>query len=487
MLNFPILYLSRGGETEKRSAEKRGSKIPVRKRSLVRFRQAFAHKLNVQGSNVKVILFLFANLKIMTMETEAHRQKVSTPRPLTVSIVGAGLGGLAAAVALRQNGHQVQVFEAASDAKDNIGAAIIVPVNAQRVLEYIGYVPENIDPVAYEGTEAFDSLANESIPGRWLIPLEKPNLMCHRGDLHAELLRLATEPGASAGPPVTVRVSSRVVGCDPAQGSLKLECGDEILSDLVIGADGIGSFIRTSIVGEPVPSLSSGWSCSRAVIDMDAVRAAPELAWITEGISGARIVSRRRNGPTGVAVQFLYPIRGGRELNWAGVYSDDRHEDPDWLPWSPRATIEDIYSSFQPQYRKLLSLLPADPATIPKWQMRYVPLLPTWIRGRAALMGDAAHATLPILGQGAAIAIEEAGALGALFPAGTKAEDVEVRLKIYEALRKERGEWVGRESVEQAMVKEKMRLFYRTKEMQEFIFNHDAIKTAQEALVASSG
>ncbi|KAJ7669536.1 hypothetical protein DFH06DRAFT_1469107 [Mycena polygramma] len=80
---------------------------------------------------------------------------------------------------------------------------------------------------------------------------------------------------------------------------------------------------------------------------------------------------------------------------------------------------------------------------------RKLPLLPTWIRGRAALLGDAAHTTLPLLGQGAAMAVEEAGALGCLLPAGTRREDVPARLVAYEDIRKQRGEYIGTESVDQ--------------------------------------
>ncbi|KAJ7145086.1 hypothetical protein C8R43DRAFT_1197222 [Mycena crocata] len=78
--------------------------------------------------------------------------------------------------------------------------------------------------------------------------------------------------------------------------------------------------------------------------------------------------------------------------------------------------------------------------------LRVLPLLPTWIRGRAALLGDAAHATLPALGQGAAMAIEEASALGCLIPLGTRREDVPSRLEAYQTLRKPRRDYVNRES-----------------------------------------
>jgi salicylate hydroxylase len=118
--------------------------------------------------------------------------------------------------------------------------------------------------------------------------------------------------------------------------------------------------------------------------------------------------------------------------------------------WKPKGSREDILAKFQDFHPKLLSILDLPPQSeILKLQLSVLPRLPSWIRGRAALLGDAAHATLPFLAQGAAMAIEEAGSLGCLFPAGTSPEDVPERLKAYQDIRKDRGDFVNHESVEQ--------------------------------------
>jgi salicylate hydroxylase len=118
--------------------------------------------------------------------------------------------------------------------------------------------------------------------------------------------------------------------------------------------------------------------------------------------------------------------------------------------WNPTATKEDVIAQFQDFHPKLLRILdlPAH-SEILKWRLRVLPPLPTWIRGRALILGDAAHATLPLLGQGAAMAIEDAGCIGCLIPAGTRREDIPARLVAYQDIRKQRGELVRTESVEQ--------------------------------------
>lgn len=118
--------------------------------------------------------------------------------------------------------------------------------------------------------------------------------------------------------------------------------------------------------------------------------------------------------------------------------------------WTPTASKEDVIAQFQDFHPKLLRILdlPAH-SEILKWHLRVLPLLPTWIRGRAMLLGDAAHASLPLLGQGAAMAIEEGGSIGCLIPAGTRREDIPARLEAYQDIRKGRGEVMRTESVEQ--------------------------------------
>ncbi|KAJ6567476.1 hypothetical protein B0H10DRAFT_1965415 [Mycena sp. CBHHK59/15] len=397
-------------------------------------------------------------------------EKMTTPEnsaPLKVSIVGAGIAGLAAAIALRRNGHIVEIFEAV-EVLAEIGAAISVPVNAQCVLEHFGYSKANLGSVNWDGLLNLDAITGNARTAKWLISGmdEKPlaqNILCHRTDLRNELERLALGPGD--GPPPVLHLSSKVRECDVEKGLLELENGRVIQSDVILGADGISSMVRTRILGHVQKSISCGWSCYRALIDVATLDGIPDLAWLWDVVSGPRNIAAHV-GP--FRMLFLYRCRGGTLLNFAAFVEDPDHDDPGWCPQAKRA----------------------------EWQLRTVPALPTWARGRAVPIGDAAHGTLPTLAQDAAMGIEEGAALAAFLPPGTTRADVPARLEAYQAHRKVRGEFVGRESLEQAMIPEKRGEHIRcvlihgcfaAKEMQEYMMGYDAAKAAEECFEEKFG
>ncbi|KAJ6561818.1 hypothetical protein B0H19DRAFT_1233683 [Mycena capillaripes] len=414
------------------------------------------------------------------------------PQPLNVAIVGAGVGGLAAAIALRRNGHNIRIFEA-SQIKTEVGAGVGLQRNALRILQHFGYSRDNLRSVDFDGIAVFDAKTGAETTLPWLIPNssdETHDLFCHRSDLHDELKRLAT--GEGEGPPAQLFLDSRVVACDTEAGTVTLANGEAIRADVVIGADGVHSVIRTSILGHAVAAAPADWACFRCLFDASTVKDIPELKWLTEGISGARSVAWREGGP--LRMFFIYPCRSGALVNFVGFYTPTKQDDPGQSPqypliqpnnsdtdWTPTATREEIvekFDGFHPKFLRILDLPLYSP--ILKWQIRVTPLLPSWICGRAALLGDAAHATIPLLGQGLAMALEEAATLGCLLPFGTTKGDVPTRLGAYQALRKERGEYVNTESVDQAGVPEKRGTYLRSREMQALLLEYDAVKTAQE-------
>ncbi|KAJ7124310.1 hypothetical protein C8R44DRAFT_875363 [Mycena epipterygia] len=396
----------------------------------------------------------------------------NSSRPLNISIVGAGIGGLAAAISLRRNGHRVKIFELSSN-KTEIGAGVSLQANALRVVKHFGLCRENVKPTDFDGSVAYDAKGEgvgTTLP--WLVsPGDEHALLCHRSDLHDELKRLAI--GEGEGPPAELHLNSKVVACDPEAGSVTLADKEVVHADVVIGADGIRSVVRTSILGQVVKAPASGLSCFRCLLNASSLNELPAIEWLTDGISGVRTIMMG-----GEPLWWIvYLCRGDNLINFVGFHPDPDQDDPDWTPTATREDVMKVFREFDPKFLSILDLPRESP--ILKWQLRALPRLPTWISGRAALLGDAAHATMPYLGQGAAMAIEDAGTLGCLLPLGTTREEVPARLVAYQTIRKERGDFINATSISQALP-EKRGEYIRSLEIQTSVLEYDAIKAAQE-------
>ncbi|KAF8142505.1 hypothetical protein K438DRAFT_1784700 [Mycena galopus ATCC 62051] len=380
-------------------------------------------------------------------------------QPLTISIVGAGIGGLTAAVALRRNGHRIQIFEAAQN-KAEIVANLTVQINALRVLDHLGVLRDNLNGLPMRGSMLYSSNGGEGITRPWLAPgVDENGLICHRSDLYEELKRLAT--GEGEGPPAQLRLGTKVVACDIEEGTVTLDGGEVVHADFILGADGIHSIIRAQMLGSVGKAQNSGLSCFRVVFDAANLRDIPELEWLYTGVFSESA------------------IRWIRKTTLAA--------------WTPTATLEEFFAKFRdfdPKFQHVLDLPMYSP--IHRWTLRVLPLLSTWVLGRAALLGDAAHATLPFLGQGAGMGIEEAGALGCLLPAGTRREDVPARLRAYEYLRKQRGDFVNTESIKQAsQCFAFLGCLYShvttAEEIHRYLLAYDAVKAAEECYQEALG
>ncbi|KAI5898058.1 FAD/NAD(P)-binding domain-containing protein [Schizophyllum commune H4-8] len=393
---------------------------------------------------------------------------MSTPVPLKINIVGAGLVGLSAALALRQQGHDVQVFEAAARLAP-LGAVIIIPPNATRVFERLGFdVEEACRPLRYEGSVAYKSTGEKL--GEFNSKYERPSWSVHRHDLHTALYERAVS-AKGPGRPVTVHLGARVTTCDPEAGSLVTEDGTTHTADLLIGADGIKSSIRTHVLGYPLGAPASKRAAFRALIPTDGIK--DELDWLfADGPRGMRAAF----GPERRTLLFT-PVRNEELVSVYGVHGDERDQDAvGWNVPSSKEALLEKYANFDAKFKKLLTR--ADEVKL--WQMRALPWhIETWIRGRTCIAGDAAHATLATLGQGFAIGLEDVGALAFLLPAGTRPEDVEGRLRVFQDVRKARAEFVARESIEQASIPEKQGLFMRSEEMRAQVWGYDACSVAE--------
>ncbi|KAF7327206.1 FAD/NAD(P)-binding domain-containing protein [Mycena kentingensis (nom. inval.)] len=398
-------------------------------------------------------------------------------QPLEIIIVGAGIGGFTTAAALRKSGHRVKIYESYEN-KSEIGAGVGMQTNSMRVLNWLGIERANLRGTDMVGVNLVDAVTTEGQQLQWAAE-DDPSLHgvgCHRSDLHNELKRLATSGDAMEAPPAELFLGQKVVSCDPDAGSITLASGEVVVGDVVVGADGVHSVVRAAVIEDQVQAAPTGWACFRAIFDATNRKDFPELAWIDkEGLANVRAPTAHLNE------WIIYLVRDKSMVNLVAFVPDTEPDNKPWAETVDISTIREVYAAanYHPSFLRLFDLPTAGPAV--RWQLRAMPILPTWTRGRALIMGDAAHATLPLLAQGAGMAVEEAATLAILLPAGTSnaKDEIEKRLKGWQEMRKERGELVNVESVAQANPASRKK-FMNQQELRMRLVGYDTIKTAEE-------
>ena len=337
-----------------------------------------------------------------------------TAAPLKIAVIGGGIGGLSAAVALRRAGFAVDVYEQAPELTE-IGGGINMGPNAARILYRLG-LGEGLDR---EGVRPIGSHQRRWQDGRTLQraalnPLCEqlygaPHLTIHRADLLAVI--------AAGFPAEHIHLGHRLVGLSDHRDGAEawFENGARIKADVLVGADGIHSTVRAALFGEEEPRFAGcvayrGLAPTGDVADL-----------------GLELGSQSWVGPGAHLVHYF--VSRGRLLNFVGWTEHDTWNREDW---TDRATIERALAAFEgwhPQIRRIIAA--AETCFI--WALFDRDPLQRWSVGRTTLLGDACHPMYPFMGQGAAQAIEDGAALAACLAAG--ADDPAAALKHYERLR----------------------------------------------------
>ena len=321
----------------------------------------------------------------------------SMSRATKIMVIGAGLGGLTAALALARRGIEVRVFEQ-SHALGEVGAGITLSSGAMRCFELLGLDADVVAASSESVNLPFLHYQTGAVLQRGLSGVARPATaraarQLHRADLHALLVRALT-----ALVPDAIVLGEKLVALrQDARGvTAEFESGRRERGALLVGCDGVRSVVRHALHGD-WPLQFSGQVAYRCLVPGEA--AAPHL----HSTGGAVYI-----GPG--ATFNRYPLRGGALLNCVGIA---RTESWRQEGWNTPATCAEVLAQFAGWHPELLGLIgAASPSSIIKWALFEREPLPRWSLRRATLLGDAAHPLLPFLGLGAAMAIEDGTVLG---------------------------------------------------------------------------
>ena len=341
--------------------------------------------------------------------------------PLDIAVIGAGIGGLAAATLLAKSGHRVRVFEQAARFA-RVGAGIQMTPNAMKVLRGLG-LEEKLRAIAFQSPAGVSrewdtgAVTNELRMGAEIeARFGAPYLFLHRADLHA-----AIESAAPAG---VVALNRRLCGIDqsPNGATLAFTDGTRERADAVIAADGVHSTVRALMLGPEQPRFTG--------------RVAYRTTFPAALMGSERITPVRTKwwGPDRHMVVY-YVTRNQDEI----YFVTSQPEAVEWMTpesWSAKGNLRDLreaYAGFHPEVQAILRACP----DVHKWALLERDPLPRWTEGRVALLGDACHPMTPYMAQGAASALEDAAVLSRCL-AGIDTAGVSHALRRFEATRKPR-------------------------------------------------
>jgi 6-hydroxynicotinate 3-monooxygenase len=354
---------------------------------------------------------------------------------LRIAIVGAGMGGLATAAALRRVGIDVAVYEQAMQFA-RIGAGIQIGCNAMKVLRELGlerrlraqsFYPRSWNNRDWRtGEIKFDMIFGESAERKF----GAPYLLAHRGDLHAAL--------ASAVPAECVKLGHRLVGLDEVGDGVRLSFanGATALADAVVGADGVHSLVREILFGASPVNFTG--------------RIAYRTTYPAALLGGEKIddCTKWWGEDRHIVIYYVKPDR-------SEVYFVTSQPEPEFRieSWSAKGDVRELRAAFKGFDRQVENVLVACP-DVHKWAIVDRNALARWAERNVTLLGDACHPMTPYMAQGAAMAIEDGAVLSRCLE-GVDRDGVANAFRRFEATRRDRTARVQQTSRTNTWLKEK--------------------------------
>ncbi|SHT48201.1 FAD-dependent monooxygenase [Mycobacteroides abscessus] len=387
---------------------------------------------------------------------------------MRVAIIGAGIGGLTAAAALRANDIDVIVYEKAHELRE-VGAGVVIANNGLRALDEVGLG----DRVRSVGTQIRRTLwhtwQGESVPVPPAWPAVSPDrpvtsLPVHRGELQHALLGALPAGTVQLGRPCQDIVETadevRIIFAD----------GSEERADVAVGADGIHSAVQR-VVADPVELSSDGIMAYRGLIPVERLDGVIDLnsmqMWLGPGRSF-----------------LIYPVSRGRLLNVVAFTPSNLDAEESWTAPGDVAELSAQFAGWDEPVQRVAGAM----TETFRWGLYDRKPLNRWTTDRIALLGDAAHPMTPHLGQGANMSIEDAVVLATVL-AGASATEVPRRLSLYESLRRDRTSRVQRNARQSGRVYRSVDLTAQQQAAQlteiladNWIPDYDAAATAGTAL-----
>jgi salicylate hydroxylase len=330
-----------------------------------------------------------------------------TLEAMNIAIIGGGIGGLTAAIAFRQKGATVTLFEQAAEIGE-VGAGLQISANAVRVLRVMGLNPLNWPHNKPHAVELRDFKRGQLVANIAMNTSDNaPYLQFHRADLISALYDAAVSAG------VDIQLGVQASPEQTGKSTLEIE-GKPY--DLAVGADGVRSPIRNQFY------------------DAQEVEFTGNIAWRalinTDGLQGTINQSTRvYMGPKKHVV--IYPLRDGKMINIVAVEECDKWTEEGWNHNGDPDDLRKIFQGWCPEVETLLAQVQSPIV----WGLFAHPPLQNWVKERVVLLGDSAHPMVPFIAQGACMAIEDAWVLADQL---AKNSDISAALSRYQDIRKPR-------------------------------------------------